>query len=103
MVSRRGSGAVDVAVVSRPVAVQEGMATVPIRLAFKAAAHYPVGTPLQIEIEAETHDKVVLVPSSALVREGEEAAVFVAAGDKAQRRPVTVGLDDDEHAEISAA
>jgi len=88
------------AVVSRPTAVQEGMATVQIRLAFKGAADYPVGTPLQVDIEAESHSNVVLVPASALVREGEATAVFVAAGEKAQRRDVTVGLSDGEHVEI---
>jgi len=87
-------------VVSRPAAVQEGMATVLIRLAFKVAADYPVGTPLQVDIEAETHSGVVLVPASALVREGEGTSVFVTAGEKAQRRGVTVGLSDGERVEI---
>jgi multidrug efflux pump subunit AcrA (membrane-fusion protein) len=36
----------------------------------------------------------------ALVREGEETAVFVVMGDKAQRRPVKIGLTDSEHVEI---
>ena len=76
------------------------MATAPIRLAFTGATLYPVGAPLQIEIEAESRDKVVLVPLSALVRAGDQVAVFIAAGDKAQRRPVTVGFEDDDYAEI---
>jgi hypothetical protein len=87
-------------VASRPAAVQEGTATVPIRLAFKTPANYPVGTPVQIEIDAEAHDKVVLVPASALVHEGEETAVFVLMGDTAERRPVRVGLADEAHTEI---
>jgi RND family efflux transporter MFP subunit len=87
-------------VASRPAAVQEGTATVPIRLAFKSPANYPVGTPVQIEINAEAHDKVVLVPTSALVHEGEETAVFVLMGDTAERRPVRVGLADEAHTEI---
>ena len=87
-------------VASRPAAVQESTATVPIRLAFKSPAGYPVATPVQIEIEAETHQGVVLVPATAVVHEGEETAVFVLMGDKAQRREVKVGLVDEERAEI---
>jgi cobalt-zinc-cadmium efflux system membrane fusion protein len=87
-------------VASRPAAVQEGTATVPIRLAFKSPANYPVATPVQIEIDAETHDGVVLVPAAALVHEGQETAVFVLMGDMAQRREVKVGLVDEKHAEI---
>ena len=34
------------------------------------------------------------------MREGEETAVFVVNGDKAERRPVQIGLTDDEHVEI---
>jgi RND family efflux transporter MFP subunit len=89
-------------VVSRPAAVPEGSATVPVRLAFKGATRYPVGSPLQVDIESELHRNVVLVPIAALVHEGEDVAVFVVTGDKAQRRPVMVGLVDAEHAEITA-
>ena len=87
-------------VASRPTEVKEGTATVPIRLAFKSPANYPVATPVQIEIDAETHDGVVLVPAAAIVHEGEETAVFVLMGEIAQRRVVKVGLVDEEHAEI---
>ena len=44
------------------------------------------GTPVQVDIDAEHHTSVVLVPAAAIVREGEETAVFVAVGGKAQRR-----------------
>ena len=95
-----GAPTASLTVASRPAAVQEGTATVPIRLAFKSPASYPVATPVQIEINAETHNGVVLVPTAAIVHEGEEAAVFVLIGEKAQRRAVKVGLVDEEHAEI---
>jgi multidrug efflux pump subunit AcrA (membrane-fusion protein) len=45
---------------------------------------------------------VILVPASAIVREGEETAVFIVAGNKAQRRPVVLGFTDKEHAEIKS-
>jgi RND family efflux transporter MFP subunit len=95
-----GDGSPVLTVVSRPAAAQEGTPSVPIRLAFKAPPRYPVGAPVEVEIEAEQHRNVVLIPTAGLVHEGEEAAVFVANADKAERRKVTVGLVDDEHAEI---
>jgi hypothetical protein len=36
------------------------------------------------------------------VREGEETAVFVVSGDKAQRKPVTLGLADAGHVEVKS-
>lgn len=88
-------------VASLPAAVKEGTATVPVRLAFAGTSTYPVGAPVQVDIDAESHDGVVLVPAEAVVHEGEEAAVFVVAGDKAQRRAIRIGLEDDEHAEVT--
>jgi RND family efflux transporter MFP subunit len=89
-------------VISRPAATQEGTPAVPVRLAFKTAPHYAVGTPLEVDIDAEVHRNVVLVPLAAVLHEGEDAAVFVAADGKARRRAVTVGLVDGGHAEIAS-
>ncbi len=97
-----GEGEIDLKVVSRPAAVDPGTAAVPIRLAFAATDIAPVGTPVQITIDAEEHRKVVLIPSAAVIHEGEETAVFVANGDKAERRVVTLGLNDGEHAEVTS-
>jgi RND family efflux transporter MFP subunit len=87
-------------VVSRPAAVEPGTAAAPVRLNFVTAHSLAAGTPVQVEIDAEQHTNVVLVPSAAIVREGEETAVFVANGDKAERRPVVLGIVDAQHAEI---
>jgi membrane fusion protein (multidrug efflux system) len=87
-------------VVSRPAAVEPGTAAAPVRLSFVTAHSLAVGTPVQVEIDAEQHTNVVLVPAGAIAREGEEAAVFVVMGNKAQRRPVVVGIVDKDHAEI---
>jgi RND family efflux transporter MFP subunit len=96
-----GAGAT-LKVAARPVAVQQGSVTVAIRLAFSGAAGYPVGAPVEVEIDRETHTDVVLVPSSAVVREGGETAVFVVSGNKASRRAVTLGLENGERAEIAS-
>ena len=97
-----GANGTALKVAARPVAVQPGTVTVAIRLAFTGAASYPVGAPVEVEIDRETHKDVVLVPASAVVREGSETAVFVAAGGKASRREVTLGLETSEHAEITS-
>jgi len=96
------AGAPDLAlkVVSRPAQVEQGTAAIPVRLAFVAPPNVAAGTPAQVDIDAERHTNVVLVPSVAIVREGEETAVFIAMGDSAHRRPVKVGLDDGTDAEI---
>jgi RND family efflux transporter MFP subunit len=87
-------------VISRPAQVEPGTAAVPVRLAFVAPPNLAAGTPAQVDIEAEQHTNVVLVPSAAIVREGEETAVFIATGDTAQRRPVQTGLTDGTDTEI---
>jgi RND family efflux transporter MFP subunit len=95
-----GDPEVGLKVLSRPAAVDVGTATIPVRLAFNAPTNFPAGTPVEVEIEAELHPNAVLIPAPALVREGEETAVFVVNGDKAERRPVQIGLTDGEHIEI---
>jgi hypothetical protein len=87
-------------VISRPAVVDPGTATIPVRLAFNGPTNFPAGTPVQLDIEAERHTNVVLIPAPALVREGEETAVFVAKGEKAERRVVTIGLTDEMDVEI---
>lgn len=87
-------------VLSRPAAVEAGTATVPVRLGIAGTANFPSGTPLQVDIDAEQHRDVVLVPGAAIVREGEETAVFVANGEKAERRPVKLGISDGTRVEI---
>ena len=90
-------------VVSRPAAVEQGTATVPVRLAFTSpTVPLPVGAPVQVDLDAEHHKGVVLVPAAAIVREGEATFVFVANGDKAERRPVMLGLTDQMHSEVTS-
>lgn len=87
-------------VVSRPAAVDPATPTIPVRLASADLTRFPAGTPVEVDIDAEQHANVVLVPAVAVVREGEETAVFVASGSKAQRRPVELGITDATRAEV---
>jgi RND family efflux transporter MFP subunit len=95
-----GGSEIALKVVSRPSAVDPGTATIPMRLAFVRPTNLPAGAPVQVDIDAEKHADAILVPDSAIVREGEETAVFVAADNKAARRAVRTGLSDGMHTEI---
>ena len=98
----RFAGESDVAlkVVSRPSAVDPGTATIPVRLGFVRPTNLPAGAPVQVDIEAEKHEGAVIVPDSAIVREGDETAVFVVNDNKAARHEVKTGLSDGERIEI---
>jgi len=96
-----GSPDLALKVVSRPAQVEQGTAAIPVRLAFVVPPNLTAGTPAQVDIDAERHTNVVLVPSTAIVREGEETGVFIVTGDTAHRRPVQVALDDGTDAEVS--
>lgn len=61
-----------------------------------------VDTRVDIDIDAEERADAVLVPASALIRDGAETVVMVAAGSQAERRPVTTGIQDDERIEITS-
>ncbi|AMY08343.1 Cation efflux system protein CzcB [Luteitalea pratensis] len=87
-------------VVAGPGTVDAGTATVPIRVALTGATTAPAGAAVEIDIDAEQHAHAVLVAAAAIVREGEETAVFIATGNKAVRRAVRLGLTDGTNAEI---
>jgi membrane fusion protein (multidrug efflux system) len=99
---QRASGGTPIAlkVISRPAAVDPGTASVPIRLSFATPYEAPIGTPVQLTINAEEHRNVVLVLTDAVIREADDAAVFIANADKAERRAVTIGLSNKTHTEI---
>ena len=101
MANPAGGSDIALKVVSRPAAVDPGTATVPLRLSFAALTGAPIGAPVQVSINAEEHRDVVLVPAQAVVREANETAVFIANGDKAERRAVRLGIADEKQAEIT--
>jgi RND family efflux transporter MFP subunit len=84
-------------------AVDPATGTAPVRIALDGGAAAPPGTAVQIEIVAESHAAAVVVPASAIVRDGADAFVYVDGGDgKAQRRKVTLGLDGGDAIEIAS-
>jgi len=95
-----GSAPALLRVASRP-APETGAKTVEIALAFDSPTDLQPGTQVAVEIAAEQHLNVVLVPATAVVRdEPDHPFVVVAAGNVAQRRPVVIGLVEAENIEI---
>ncbi len=60
------------------------------------------GMTAEAEFVTERAEDVIVVPRSAVVSRADEDYVFVVEDDLAQRRPVHVGLSDDEYAEIES-
>ena len=58
------------------------------------------GAVLRAEIVVAQHPDVVTAPRSALLYAGEQAYLFVADGDHAQRRGIKIGVRDGEVVEI---
>jgi RND family efflux transporter MFP subunit len=99
--------AADAPMVRLTVATRPSPGTTPgsdytFRLTFVDAATLPVDTTVEVDVDAEERTNVVLVPIDAVIREGGSTSVFVAAGDRAQRRTVTTGLIDEERIEITS-
>jgi membrane fusion protein (multidrug efflux system) len=55
-----------------------------------------------IDVTRETREDVLVLPRDAVLRELQKAHVFVAQDDKAVRRAVTLGLEEDDNVEILA-
>jgi RND family efflux transporter MFP subunit len=87
-------------VLTRPAAVDPAGVSADVRIAFDAVTTLAVGTPVRTEIVAEQRQHVIAVPVEAVLTEDEDAFVMVAAGDKAQKRKVTLGLKTPKQVEI---
>ena len=53
-----------------------------------------------IDIVRETRPEAVLLPRVAVIRELQDAHVFVVNGETAERRVVSLGLEENEHIEV---
>jgi membrane fusion protein (multidrug efflux system) len=69
-----------------------------VKVTIEASAHAPQGVRpgafVTIDIVRETHARAVLVPREAIIRELQEAYVFVAKGEVAEKRTVSLGLEE---------
>jgi hypothetical protein len=75
---------------------------VAVRLAFDAPPSIPVDAGVQLAINAESRDAAVLVPLAAMVQENDGTTVYVVVNGRVERRVVSAGITNDDHAEITA-
>jgi multidrug efflux system membrane fusion protein len=74
---------------------------VDVTLAFDTPTDIAPGTQVGVEIDGEQRANVPLVPAIAVLRDAENnPVVVVAAGNVVHRRPVVLGLVDNERIEI---
>jgi cobalt-zinc-cadmium efflux system membrane fusion protein len=83
----------------------------PVRLVFLDPAasggsenpplRFDVDARIAVDIDAEERTDAILLPAEAIVREGAQSVVFIAAGSKAERRVVTTGITDGPRVEIT--
>lgn len=91
------------AVPSRATAGQpRGDGSLPVRLEFAEPHDVPVNTRVGVEIDAEERSGIVFVTPDAVLQESGQTMLFVANGDRAERRAVTTGLTDDQRVEITS-
>jgi multidrug efflux pump subunit AcrA (membrane-fusion protein) len=76
--------------------------TMAFRLVFEKPTDLPVDSHVELDIDAEERFDAVLIPAEALIQQGGQAAVMVAAGDRAERRAVTTGIADEQRVEITS-
>lgn len=69
--------------------------------AVNAPANVRPGGFVTVDILKETHPNAVVIPREAVVRELQHAHVFVAEGDVAKRRDVTLGLEEGGRIEVN--
>ena len=89
-------------VLTRPAAVDPGGVSADVRIAFDGMTKLAVGTPVRTDIVAEQRKDVIAVPAEAVLTEDEDSFVMVAAGDKAQKRKITLGLKTPKQVEITS-
>ena len=88
-------------VLMRPAQVDPSSAAANVRLSFANPTRLAVGSTVQVDIVADEHPNVLVVPAAAVVHDGDETFIMVAGPDgKAHKHPVVVGLTTPERVEI---
>ena len=81
--------------------VDTGTGTVKVTVeAISPPASVRPGGFVTIDIVRETRPTAVLLPRVAVIRELQDTHVFVVNGDVAERRVISLGMEEDEHMEV---
>lgn len=102
MTDPRDGSSLRLSVASRSVMPAAAAGMTPVRLLPLEPLTIPVDTSVPIEIDAEERSDVVFVSPEAIVQDGGRTMVMVATGDRAERRPVTIGITTDAGIEITS-
>jgi membrane fusion protein (multidrug efflux system) len=97
-----GADPIRLTVVRREVEGVGPDGTMPFRLVFSEPSPLTVDARVEIDIDAEERANAVLIPVEAVLRQGTEAAVMVANGSRAERRVVTLGIEDVQRVEVTS-
>jgi len=92
----------DGTVLTRPAAVDPAGVAADVRISFARPSRLAAGTPVRTEIVAEERPAAIAVPVDAVLDEDGQAFVMVAAGGKAEKRKVSLGLKTPAQVEIAA-
>jgi membrane fusion protein, multidrug efflux system len=76
--------------------------SLPFLLVFDDAVQLPVDARVDVEIDAEERADAVLVPAEALIQDDGETVVMIAAGSRAERRPVSTGIRNEDRVELTS-
>ena len=96
-----GEDAEEATVVAKSAQLDPTGSVADVRLTFKERTQFAAGTPVQVSIVADQHKNVVVVPTAAVLHDGDETYVMVAADKVAHRQLVEVGLTGSETIEIT--
>jgi membrane fusion protein (multidrug efflux system) len=98
--SRRGEGTIVRIAPVVDAATGTVKVTVALPPALAGANGFVPGMYAEVKMTTEKHEGALLVSKRALIREDEEAFVFVARGETAHRVRVVIGLEDGERVEV---
>lgn len=56
---------------------------------------------MRANIITDTRDDVIVVPKKAVIYDGDDRFVFLAAGEEAEKRAVTLGIEDNTRVEVT--
>ena len=93
--------ATDAVIIARPVAIDPGTPTAPVRLKLAASHQLIAGVSVHVIIFGAEQPKAVLVPPAAVLRDAEATSVMVVDGEsKAHRVEIETGITTAEAVEV---
>lgn len=100
-VTDAGGNTADAVIIARPVAIDPGNPTAPVRLKPASSHQLIAGVSVRVIIFGAEQQKAVLVPPAAVIRDAEATSVMVVDGEsKAHRVEIETGVTTDAAVEV---